>query len=188
MAVRTRLKHGDIVLIVCHFPATFTRVQSQMDSWRIGYEIPTERLHGNDLVDQNESQGKVLLTLSQMLVSEMDRQEVETEKRQLSILVIEKNPLGEFDEDIEVFARSAPFPAKLGYYLSFEQPLMDFCFGEHERRLLKNWAAISESVFSSALASRRIDSKIRSSFSKLDNPKQAESIEEWLKLNCETSE
>ena len=73
MAVRTRLKHGDIVLIVCHFPATFTRVQSQMDSWRIGYEIPTERLHGNDLVDQNESQGKVLLTLSQMLVSELDR-------------------------------------------------------------------------------------------------------------------
>ncbi len=186
-AIQKCVMSGHIVLVVNHFPATFSETQKKLEAWNIGFEIPTLELNAKTLREQASTDGCVLLTLSQMLGA-VDVPAIELNKRQLSILVVEKNPIRHLDDQIEHFARRSCYMSKMGYYLSFEQPLIDYCFGDNERKLLKHWTSIDDIVFTSTLASRRIDARIRSINSRLESEVKAESIEKWLDANLRSQD
>lgn len=131
--------------------------------------------------EQRVRQGSIFLTMSQMLDENESGGEKPKIDPQISVIVVERHPQGNRDSRIEHFARSTGYRTKLGYYLSFEQPLVDRCFGERERKLLQNWTTQDDHVFSSTLASRRINAKIKSEFSGPVNIEDCDSISQWLK-------
>ena len=61
--------------------------------------------------------------------------------------------------------------------------MIDHCFGDNERKLLKHWTSIDDIVFTSTLASRRVDARLKSLASRVDSEVKADSIEEWLAAN-----
>lgn len=186
-AVRKCVSMGHVVLLVNHFPETFSQTQKKLEQWKIEFDIPTTELNAKSLPELVSPQGCVLLTLSQMLGA-IQAATIEIKNRQLSILVLEKYPLHHRDDQIEHFARRSNFRAKLGYYLSFEQRLIDYCFGDNERKLLKHWTSIDDIVFTSALASRRIDARIKSMGSAISTEASAESIEQWIESNLDQAD
>jgi len=188
LAIEQRIAANDVVLVVCHFPNWFERFQRLLEQWNIDFEISPENITSKFSNGVDDASGKVFLALGQQLstdehVAEELLKQSRGKPRQLSIVIVERHPKTELDDHVVWFGQNSGMPTKLGYYLCFDHPLLDQCFGQKERQLLKHWTSIDDIVFSSTLASRRIRSVCKSKYGKSNFASDAFSVEDWFKSN-----
>ena len=193
-AIQARQKQGDLLLLVCHFQRTFSNLVQMLERHNIECQIETQPIDARWLDEQLEDVGQdreaaVFPVLSQRLdphsLASMAPQNHAGKKptRQLSAIVIERHPKSEVDQRVQLFAEYAVAPARVGYYLCLEDPLIRHCFGEMEQQLLKNWNSADDHVFGSSLASGRIRNVIKRRFAQAQLVPEAESVQEWFAAN-----
>ena len=191
-AVRARQSHGDLILVVSHFPETFSRSLEFLDAQQLDVSVETSQLGPNWIRDRIDQSAGKPLPIYPVLAQRLDPSSLANTAEQpkstnrigqISLIVTERHPKLEVDERIVRFAEQCELPAKLGYYLSFEQPLIKHCFGEMGQQLLRNWNSKDEHVFGSSLAAGRIRSVLKRKFREAEISPDADSVNRWFEAN-----
>ncbi len=184
-AARFQADQGDLVFLLAHFPETFERIQNMLESHEVDYGIATEPIDwAANLVLIRSKLSKISLSLTESFQHALITTEPQSNRElKLSIIVVERHPLISMDESLKAFVRKIPFHVKLGYYLAFDQPVVDYAVEKGLRLLMKQFGMTNHSLVTSELISRRIRRKLKIYQRTHLNCVPADSPQEWYELN-----
>jgi hypothetical protein len=177
-----------ITLIVTHFPATYADLSDSFDRHALSYQVlDTDRPLEQFKLYSAKPQISPILSWSGSLLraqssvgpanSKLNRLE-----RPLSIIVAERHPRWLVDEDIAQICREMSSDVKIGWYVSFEDPVVKKCLGENGIQLMKMMGMKSNEVITSELLSGRIGRVLRSKSMQCDPSIELTSAEQWVDL------
>ena len=189
-AILAQLAEQRSVWVVTHFAETFSEVQEALAKWELDYKIidramtPSETL---DVVRQSGSR-EIVLGLSELLVP-IDSGLENSDEIELTMVVLERYPLIEFDERLVKFAQQIPAKVRFGYLLAINDTIFKRIFPDTVFELLKQMGLQDNELITSTMISRRLDATIKRESQKYQGKtKRANSIEEWYKLNDGSTE
>lgn len=185
-AMDARLAKGEVVFFIAHFPDTFTKLQEQLEQKKCPFSIVSESLSAEVVKRLSEQEaGRVHLTLAQMLTT--DTASVKQQDPQVAMMVCERHPMPAYDKLIADWCHQLMYPVELGYFLSFDDPVLRFVVTDQVKMLLEQFGWGENELITSNMVSRRLDKVLKRNAAKIVNEQQANSCSEWLELNYEVS-
>lgn len=177
---RREAGRGRLTLLLSHFPEAFAELQLAFDNEKIKYAM----LDGEDPETQlqqivfDRTQQPVLGWSGSFLSvgeSEGDRWDIP-----MSIVVIERHPRVESDVALRKYFRRLSNDVRIGWYLSFEDPVVSTCIGQNGIDLMKLLGMKFNDVISSELLGARINRVLRSKNRKCDPDLEFKSAKHWV--------
>lgn len=174
------------VVMLCHFPSTFSEVQNVLDQNEQDFEILAETVTRTVLMRRFE--GPTLtpqLTMASMLqIGELVPMPRSVgNSLNVALVVLERFPNPARDQEIEAFARNLGCRVQLGYLLSFEDPLLQELLGKPFIELMQQLGLRENDLVSSAMSSRAVSRAIRRRIQNVGKEVPADSPLEWLRAN-----
>lgn len=172
------------IIISAHFPETFFALQDLLSDWSIEYQIIPRPLDENWFLDHRSSASdQVFLSLAEFL-SATDFPPKLDWTTPLALLMLDRHPLAIKDETVEHFAESFPAKSELGYFLSFEDEIIDRAIDKRMLDLIIQMGAESHGLIASSMLSRRLKKVLaRQAHAFVASERSAESVEQWYDLN-----
>lgn len=161
-AIRFRQTLDRAIVLITHFPATFERIQQLLEDNRLAPEIAPLKFGPDFLIGLLESSAQgappVLLALAQTFDdSSLDRPRPARRDLKVSFMVLERHPSLEADRRIDQFARIWPFAVRLGYLLSLQDPVIQYCIHPTAIEVLKQLGLRDQQLVTSEMISRRLE-------------------------------
>lgn len=183
-AMRVRLEKGDVVFIIAHFPDSFTELQKQLEHLELPFSIVTESLNAEVIKRLSERlPNRVHLTLAQMLTS--DSPLAKQQQPDVAMMVCERHPMPRYDKLVVDWCHQLTYPVQLGYFLSFDDPVMKSVVTDQVKMLLEQFGWGENELITSSMVSRRLDKVLKRHAAKVVDEQPASSCAEWLKINYE---
>lgn len=193
-AVRYRQTTDQGILVLAHFPQTFERLQTLFEEQDISYEVGPLRLTPEFLLEQHPATRPaarpVVLTLVPTLDdAALDRPLPVRKRFKLSMMVVERHPRLAEERRVEMFARICPCPVRLGYLLSFEDPVIRHCIPPNTVQILQQFGLRDQQLVTSRMVSNLVD-RVLKRIAVAEAPRSSEgsaaqpqllSAEDWLK-------
>ena len=179
----------NVVLVLCHFPATFLVNQQAMQQTGIDYEILADPLSETGLVNlidqqKNGRRPLVLLSMAQMLRADKPAAgQIPIPSLKLAVIVTERYPLVACDEQLEMFMKQTGLSVSLGYLLSFDDAVLNHLLGERFVELMKQLGLGENHLVSSVMTDRALSRHLKKATDSIVHEQRAESAEEWIRLN-----
>ena len=177
-----------LVVIVCHFPETFSNIQERLSQEEIEYQIPSSRLCVDSLQDAKKSKdNSVLLVLADLideLPDERNRPPIEP-AFELTVMVCERHPMPSKDRNIEKFCRDLPIPVRLGYFLALNDAIVELAINEMTFQLLKQMGLEEQELIASNMITKRLDKTLSRMERQMGEEVISDSAEEWIENNLD---
>jgi len=184
-AIKQQQDKGALVAIA-HFPATLYTAAETLDSLGVSYRVFSyvyERLDLKAKLLQPKI-GEVTLALAEILPEPFANDPYELDPRvNVQMIAIEHYPIASKDQKIIDLADSLPFPTKLEFNYSLDEPLLQIFQGEKILGTISQFRVSEDMPLESGLLTRTLErSRARlSKMIKTDVP--AYSLSEWYSLN-----
>jgi hypothetical protein len=181
-----RLADGGSVVVVTHFQATLTQVQEGL----VVAGVPTVVAQGSLLASDvrrwrsRSGESRPTLTLAEAPVPSDAPDPLEGGAGSLSLLVAERHFLRIHDDRIISFAASLGRPCCVRFHQSLHDPLMRLFAGEWVGGILSQLGAKETDPIESSMVARRIQAAQDRFAKQVVEEQQADSAEEWLRLNA----
>ena len=185
-SLETQIAAGKAILLVVHFPDTFSYIQNQLAESSIDYEIASKALTPEFLLEPSGSPilqpGRINLVLSALIpaIGPATGRNIEN---QLSVLVVERHPLIDHDKRIHNFCKHIGAAIELGYFQSFEDPLVAAELNEMTLMLMEQLGLNDHSLINSMTLTRRIDRKLKRDRARYTSDVDADNYQQWLERN-----
>lgn len=181
-AIEVRVAKGEAVFLVTHFPDTFTNLQDELEKLEVEFSILADPIDEAVVTKISESSpNRVHLTIAQML--SVQPTTGKKQQPQVAMMVCERHPMPFYDESIVEWCRQLMYPVELGYFLSFDDPVLKFVVNEQVKLLLEQFGWGENELITSNMVSRRLDKVLKRLAAKVANEEPAPSAAEWLELN-----
>jgi len=188
-AFQSQLSQDNVVILVCHFAATFSAIQEKLIFADVEYEIATQRLTAAWLKNYKvHARGTVLLALADLIDEQADSQLKQPfdSTTQLAIMVCERHPLRKKDRRIERLGKAIPLPVQLGYFLALDDAVVSLAVNETTLQLLKQMGVEEQELVTSNMVTRRLNKVLDRIEKQIKSDLPADSVEDWLKINAPT--
>lgn len=161
-ALRFRQTIDRAIVLVTHFPATFERAQQLLEDNGLSPEIAPVSFDPNFLLNLIDTptpgQPPVILALARTFDdSSLDRPVAVRRDLKISFMVLERHPRLAEDLRIDQFARVWPFSVRLGYLLSLQDPVIQYCIHPTAIDVLKQLGLRDQQLITSEMISRRLE-------------------------------
>jgi hypothetical protein len=181
-------EEDEIVMLVAHFPATFSVVQQFLEQAGIDYAVVAEPPAADILQRFYAASPKAaLLTLSSILPgvsSERTGWQVPgVTLPRVTMIVLEASPILSEDERVKDYAAGLRCKVRLGRLLSFEDPVLQATLGGNYARMMEQLGLGRNDLVTSTMTSRALRRSLSRRTAKTNGPFNAFSAEEWLAAN-----
>ena len=169
-----------LTLLLSHFPEAFAELQLAFDCVNAKYTM----LDGED--PEGQLQQIVFEQLQQPVLgwsgSFLSAGELESDRWDIpmSIIVIERHPRVEFDVTLRRYFRRLSNDVRIGWYLSFEDPVVNACIGQNGIDLMKLLGMKFNDVITSEMLGARINRVLKSKNRKCDPNLEFKSAKHWV--------
>lgn len=183
-ALGVQVSLGKTVWLVTHFTDTFLDYQNLLAEAGFDYQIANQELHPRFLQDEGDANltaGQVTLVLS-ALIPKVDDLPSRFIDRKLAVMVVERHPLIEHDQRIHEFCKLLGAPVELGYFQSFEDPIVAAELNEMTVVLMEQMGLKDHNLINSMTLTRRIDRKLKRS--RYSTDLVADNLQQWFQLNA----
>lgn len=177
------------IWMVCHFPETFSSIQSQLEQWGQDYVV-VENPISTAQVDQPTAEdqpliqpGPIKLVLADLIETPSERRALVKSDAKLALMVIERHPLCTHDQRIDAFARSLSVRVELGYFMSLEDKVVKDVVNDTTLQILKQLGMNDHELIASQMLTRRLNKLLKRRAAKYTTDYPADSAAEWLTLN-----
>ena len=173
-------KKGRQVLLLSHFPEAFAEIAQALEDRAVQYVT----LDGNEPVIQVHKTATSQIPLPAIgwtgSFFELPLDEIDQLDAPLSIVVIERHPRPEYDRVLVKNFRRISNDVRIGWYLSFEDPVVQTCIGHNGIELMKLLGMKQDDVVTSEMLGNRITRMLRSKTMKCDPSIEFESARQWV--------
>lgn len=178
----------ELVMLVAHFPATFSAVQQFLEQTGIDYAVVAESPAAEVLQRFYATSPKaVLLTLSSILpkvAPERTGWQVQgVTLPRVTMIVLEASPILSEDERVNDYAADLRVKVRIGRLLSFEDPVLQATLGASYARIMEQLGLGRYDLVTSTMTSRALRRSLSRRTAKMSGPFNAFSAEEWLGAN-----
>lgn len=182
-AIEYQQQQGNVVWVIAHFADQFFEIQNWLNQWELEYQIVEKRIDPHNIADMSRNNPKaIFLGLAEFVGSGEPANRIAGEAVSISMLVIERHPLIDFDRALEAAAHQIPGRVKFGYYLSLSDPAFDGQISQTVVALLKHFGLEDNQLINSVTASRAIERWLKKSSARFDPSVRADSAKEWLAI------
>lgn len=176
------------VMLIAHFPATFSGVQQFLERAGLDYNVVPEPPVAEVLRRHFAASPKAaLLTLSSILPRTPSEQvrtpDLAAKLPRVTLVVLEASPVLSEDERIMAYAESLQRKVRIGRLLSFEDPLLQATLGENYARMMEQLGLGRNDLVTSSMTSRALKRCLMRRTGNMRGPLNAHSAEEWLSAN-----
>ena len=178
------ISNRDLVLLIAHFPDKFSELIQQLETWKLDFEVVTNKIDDHWLTEKNSSTAPsvVYVSLAEMIAPPMSSRELDESKMPISLIMVERHPVFERDTNIENFARRVSTKTKLGYFISLDDAIVKNLISSEMVQLMKQMGLSDHDLITSNMLTRRIK-KVLSRHQHMENELPADSAEEWFQIN-----
>ena len=192
-AIRLQQSQNKSVWLVAHFPNVFTDCQLMLEKNGIGYQIIQSQMTPEWLREHaGDATRDVFLGLSDMFEPPREGLEEALDEEgfggRIALMVAERHPYGPRDIRLMQFAKSYPALVEIGYYVSFEDAVVEQRIPESTMQVLKAFGFDDEALISSLVVSSRIQKRIRKESAAVDVLEETDSAEEWYQIHDQATE
>lgn len=179
---------GEFVMLVAHFPATFSSVQQFLEQTGIDYAVVAEPPAPEILRRFYAASPKAaLLTLSSILPkasSEFEGWQVQGVKLpRVTMIVLEASPILSEEERVKDYAAGLVCKVRVGRLLSFEDPVLQATLGANYAQMMEQLGLGRNDLVTSTMTSRALRRSLSRRTAKMSGPFNAFSAEEWIAAN-----
>jgi hypothetical protein len=184
--IQERSQTSPLVLAAAHFPATLSRLRSEVARCNLAHRDQESRLSPADYLRAVEggNPAPVVFVQADDLVPDEFPGPLDGDLPPVSIVVAERHFLRSHDERVVDFARSLGRRCRLSFHLSLEDPLMRIFVGEWVGQMLRNLGMTDSQPIESAMVGRRIKAAQAKLAERVVAEHKANSAEEWLQCNA----
>ncbi len=168
-----------------HFTDTFIRLQEELDTWQVDYEIVTSRIDPNHL-DRSGllATDQVKVVLAEMLTDPGSQVWLEPNlDSTIAMIVVERHPQLKYDDQVESFARNLPARVEFGYYLSLDDEVIRLVINETSIKILQQLGMNEHELIASMMVTRRLNTMLKRFADNYRSDEPADSAQQWLELN-----
>jgi hypothetical protein len=189
-AIALQQSQNRCVWLVAHFPDTFHRSQSMLETAGIRYRVE-QRPVTLDWFDEHrdDAVSDVHLILADLLqpLNVQDESQVDFAHR-VSLMIAERHPYGPRDERIVSFAASLPVTIELGHFLSLDDELVTRRIPPQAIEMLKTLGLQESDLISSSVIAKRLKKYIRKESAMQDVVDEADSAKQWYEMQASSKE
>ena len=173
------------IWLVVHFVDTFTSLQSELDSCQVEYEVVTQPIDPNQLQRSGLlSPASINLVLADLIPQVVDQIMLEPDPdTAIAMIVVERHPQIQLDDQIESFARALPVRVEFGYYLSLDDEVIRLVINDTSIKILQQLGMNEHELIGSMMVTRRLNKMLRRVAVTYRSNKPADSARKWLKIN-----
>ncbi|HMO15434.1 MAG TPA: hypothetical protein PKD64_13520 [Pirellulaceae bacterium] len=177
----------ELIFLLTHFPATFEQYQTLLEERSMDYAIARDSIDWTtNLATLRGTDANIRLSLVQTFMSGICGVEVQQGRDfDISVIILERHPLYEMDEQLKRYVKKIPCRAKVGYYLSFDQPVMNYAIGAGLRVLMQQFGMSNHSLVTSELICRHVRRRLLKYQSTHSSRMPTDSPLEWYQVNGE---
>ncbi|MCH2181192.1 MAG: hypothetical protein MK108_04230 [Mariniblastus sp.] len=188
-SIENRAGPEQVIFLVAHFTDVFTELQDALESWNLPYDIITQVVNERWLEQvPHGTRPPVFLTMAEMLATEMSSVKTSDTSLSVAMMIVERHPLGHYDQKIESFARQLPCPVELGYFLAMDDEIMKQFINQDMILLLKQLGLREHDLVTSHMVTRRLNRATKKMAKRVKQEQTALSASEWFRLNHVTEE
>jgi hypothetical protein len=184
-AIKQQQDKGALIAIA-HFPATLYSAAETLDSLGVSYRVFSSVYERLDLKAKllQPKIGEVTLALAELLPEPFVNDPYELDPRvNVQMIAIEHYPVASKDQKIIDLADSLPFPTKLEFHYSLDEPLLKIFQGEKILEMISQFRVSEDMPLESGMLTRSLE-KARARLSKrITTDIPAHSLSEWYDLN-----
>ena len=187
-AVAVQLELGRSIWLVAHFPDTFVQLQEQVDQWGSEYSIARQPVTIESLAGSNKdliSAGSIHLVLADLIPTSMAVSD-QLYQGNVAAMVVERHPWMPRDADLCKYFKtltSAGLSVELGYFLSFEDPVVASVLSETTIEVLNQLGLASHSLINSTTLTRRIERQLKRQQALYRNETETDNVQLWIESN-----
>ena len=187
-AVAAQFAFGRSIWLVAHFPDTFVQLQEQVDQWGSEYSIARQPVTIESLAGSNKdliSAGSIHLVLADLIPTSMAVSD-QLYQGNVAAMVVERHPWMPRDADLCKYFKtltSAGLSVELGYFLSFEDPVVASVLSETTIEVLNQLGLASHSLINSTTLTRRIERQLKRQQALYRNETETDNVQLWLESN-----
>lgn len=173
-----------LTLVVCHFVDTFEQVQEYFEAHQISFGILSQKATAAEVGELAVREpGQVWLTLGQMLTVTRDMPPIAA-KCSFGVIVCERHPDWEIDQQVDKFGRVLPGPTKLGYFSALTDPTIRLAVPDQMVTLLKTLGLDDQELITSSMITKRLKTVLsRLKRQRLQDHRDADSAQVWIAEN-----
>jgi hypothetical protein len=181
------LAAGRRVLLVAQFPATLGVFRTELDRRKTRYDLvpagttPAAALR---LLERGGA-APVLLGLARDLHPDPFPPSEPVSGDPVPVLVLERHPLREHDEDVVRFVEGLGRPSRVTFHTHLGSPLMRMFAGEWVSGVLQRLGMKDDEAIESRMVTRQIKQAQDKIAKRVTGSADAESVEEWFQRNWE---
>jgi preprotein translocase subunit SecA len=173
------------VIVLAHFPASLAEIRQVLTGAEIPHNVRTARISARQIspVANGGSECLVQVGLVKQLQSDPSHNQDVDEPGLIHLLITERHFLRKYDELITDFAEALSSRSDVTFHLSLEDPLMTIFAGAWVKGVLQKMGMEESSAIQSSMIARRVRGAQASIAKRAEEVGDAESAEEWLRLN-----
>ncbi len=184
VAILKQQQDGFTPWIVCHFADTFLQVQELLDQWNIPYEIASERIEPQSVIEFSRSLNDSLLLVLADLLQPTESADLQlSTDLQLALMIVERHPYLLHDQSIGEFAKKVPCQVRYGYLLSIEDAVVRRVVNDLTIQILKQLGMKQHELITSNMITRRLEQALARDAASFQTDLRADSADEWYRLN-----
>jgi preprotein translocase subunit SecA len=172
---------GPRVLLVAHFPGRRQEIAAALHAAGVDCEMIEGRFDGH-------AAGRWISPAGFLLSDQIDVHDWHTEQARftedLLVIAVERHPVRERDEAVDVLGRGWSRGTRVQSFLSLDDPLMKRFAGQWVRQVLETLGMDESEAIESDLVRRRLDAALRQIERQTFGHEEADSLDEWLERNC----
>ncbi len=185
LAIENRLMAGDVPIVVAHFADSFSKVQQAIETWGIDYDVVAKPIDSQWLAERIAAAGQnsAFICLAEMLGRANLSPRTDRSSRRIGMMIVERHPLTARDDRIEEFCRSVSSPVDLGYFFSFDDPVVREWVSESALKILELFGMRQNELVTSKMISRRLKQALVRNARLYTTQQPADSASEWMAIN-----
>ena len=173
-----------LLILLAHFPDTLAALKDDLPGLPIPLQFLGERITAKHVLAlAAQSSNAIHVGLQRHLIVDESGALPSEEPGLIRIVVAERHPIRPPDDAIEAFARSLGRRCRLHFHLSLDEPLMRMFAGDWVAGMLRRLGMKETDVVESRMVQRRIAAAQKKIGKRVPEPKQADSAEEWMRVN-----
>jgi preprotein translocase subunit SecA len=173
------------VIVLAHFPATLAEIRQVLTEAEVSRKVRTGRISARDISPHAKGGSECLVhvgLVKQLHSDPSDNQDVQ-EPGLIHLLIAERHFLRKYDDLIMDFAESLSVRSDVIFHLSLQDPLMTVFAGEWVKGVLQKMGMDESSAIQSPMIAKRVRGAQANIAKRAEEVDDAESAEEWLRVN-----
>lgn len=157
-AIERRLTAKDLVIVLAHFPTSFTAIQDFLAEQQLDYQV-CSRPPDDEWLWQHASRSReqILLVMAETLPELEERLPARRQPIPVSAMAVERYPLPSRDARIIRYFQLSSFPTRLGYFLSMDDPTLRAAVNVTTLTLLKQLGMNEHDLITSSMVAKRMN-------------------------------